>query len=164
LAKRGGSKRWIFSPEAKWRARKNKVRRLKRADGSWTEAPNEMKEMVVGFFEDLYIVDNEVNPDLVLPHVEPKVTQDMNDDLCKDFSEKEISDAMFQMGPLKVLGLDRFYQKHWGIVKIDVVAAMQKFFLDGVLPEGINDTAIVLIPKDNDSEELKILGQSVYAM
>jgi hypothetical protein len=65
-----------------------------------------MKEMIVGFFEDLYMVDNEVNPHLVLPHVEQKVTQFMNDDLCKDFYEKEISDTMFQMGPLKAPGPD----------------------------------------------------------
>jgi hypothetical protein len=31
----------------------------------------------------------------------------------------------------------------------------QWFFCDGVPPEGINDTAIVLIPKGNNPEELK---------
>jgi hypothetical protein len=35
----------------------------------------------------------------------------------------------------------------------DIVAV--RFFQDGVLPEGVNDTAIVLIPKGNDPEELK---------
>jgi hypothetical protein len=44
----------------------------------------------------------------VLNQVEMKVAEDMNSDLCKDFSEKEISDAMFQMGPLKVPGSDGF--------------------------------------------------------
>jgi hypothetical protein len=118
-----------------------------------------MKEMIVGFFEDLYMVDNEVNPHLVLPHVEQKVTQFMNDDLCKDFYEKEISDAMFQMGPLKAPGPDGsrqgFIKSIGAIMKNDVVATTRKFFLERVLPEGINDTAIVLIPKGNDLEELK---------
>jgi hypothetical protein len=35
------------------------------------------------------------------------------------------------------------------------VAATQRFFCDGVLPDGVNDTAIVLIPKGNNPEELK---------
>jgi hypothetical protein len=118
-----------------------------------------MKEMIVGFFEDLYMVDNEVNPHLVLPHVEQKVTQFMNDDLCKDFYEKEISDTMFQMGPLKAPGPDGsrqgFIKSIGAIMKNDVVATTRKFFLERVLSEGINDTAIVLIPKGNDLEELK---------
>jgi hypothetical protein len=35
------------------------------------------------------------------------------------------------------------------------VRAVQKFFDDGVMSPGINDTAIVLIPKGNNPEELK---------
>jgi hypothetical protein len=31
----------------------------------------------------------------------------------------------------------------------------RNFFQDGVLPEGINDTTIVLIPKGDEPEELK---------
>jgi Flp pilus assembly CpaE family ATPase len=49
----------------------------------------------MGFFEDLYTRENNVQPELVLNQVEMKVTEGMNSDLCKDFSEKEISDAMF---------------------------------------------------------------------
>jgi hypothetical protein len=36
-----------------------------------------------------------------------------------------------------------------------VIRAVQRFFTDGVMPEGVNDTAIVLIPKKSDPEELK---------
>jgi hypothetical protein len=60
-----------------------------------------MKEMAVGFFDDLYQQDIEVRPELVLDHVEVKVTDDMNHELCKEFFEKEIADAIFQMGLLK---------------------------------------------------------------
>jgi hypothetical protein len=41
------------------------------------------------------------------------------------------------------------------VVKDDVVAVVQGFFRDGYLPPGVNDTAIVLIPKGNDPVELK---------
>jgi hypothetical protein len=63
------------------------------------------------------------------------------------------------MGPLKMPGPDgfpgRFYQRHWGILKEDVVAATRKFFEDGVMPTGINDTAIILTPKSNEPVDLK---------
>jgi hypothetical protein len=32
----------------------------------------------------------------------------MNEDLCKDFTDEEIGDALFQVGPLKAPGPDGF--------------------------------------------------------
>jgi hypothetical protein len=115
--------------------------------------------MAVGVFEELYKLEHNARPELVLDLVDVKVTEAMNNSLCRDFSEKEICDAMFQMGPLKAPGPDgfpaRFYQKHWGVVKEEVVVAIRRFFHDGVMPEGINDTAFVLIPKVNEPDDLK---------
>jgi hypothetical protein len=80
----------------------------------------------------------------------------MNAGLCKEFSDEEIGDALFQIGPLKAPrpdGMPRlFFQRNWAIVKEEVVAAVKKFFQEGVMPEGVNDTVIVLIPKDKDPE------------
>jgi hypothetical protein len=38
---------------------------------------------------------------------------------------------------------------------VEVILAVQKFFADGVMPEGVNDTTIVLIPKKDDPADLK---------
>jgi hypothetical protein len=54
----------FFHRRAKWRAKKNNVRRLKRQDGSFTKEPKEMKEMAANFFKDLYMTYSEVCPDL----------------------------------------------------------------------------------------------------
>ena len=68
------------------------------------------------------------------------------------------------MGPLKAPRPDgfpaRFYQRHWEVLRDDVVAAVQNFFEDGILPSGINDIAIVLIPKGPSTEELKRLSSN----
>jgi hypothetical protein len=72
--------------------------------------------MAQDYFVDSLTVDPEVCPSQVLSHVEPKVTELMNEGLCREFSEKEISDAMFQMSLLKAPGPDgfsaQFYQRH----------------------------------------------------
>jgi hypothetical protein len=83
----------------------------------------------------------------------------MNEDLMKEFTEKEISDALFQIGPLKAPGPDgfpaRFFQRNWAALKSDVIRAVKRFFQDGTMPEGVNETTIVLIPKSNEACELK---------
>jgi hypothetical protein len=68
-------------------------------------------------------------------------------------------DALFQISPLKGPGPDgfpmRFFQRNWEVMKVDVISVVQHFFQTGQMPEGVNDTAIVLIPKKIDPEVLK---------
>lgn len=49
----------------------------------------------------------------------------------------------------------RFFQRHWEVLRDDVVRAVHMFFSEGVMPPGINGTAIVLITKGNNPTELK---------
>jgi hypothetical protein len=51
--------------------------------------------MAQDFFVDLFMADPEVCPPRVLCHVELKINKVINKGLCTEFSEKEISDAMF---------------------------------------------------------------------
>jgi hypothetical protein len=69
---------------------KKQIRKLKRADGSWCNTPNEMQCMAREFFVDLFTADSEVSPCQVLGHIEAKVSDSMNDDLCREFSERNI--------------------------------------------------------------------------
>jgi hypothetical protein len=83
----------------------------------------------------------------------------MNETLTKEFSDTEIADALFQIGPLKAPGPDgfhaRFFQRNWLILKEDITAAVKHFFANGILPEGSNDTIITLIPKTKNAGKLK---------
>lgn len=56
----GDSNTSYFHRQAVWRARQNKIKKLKCDDGSWCDDPREMKELVENFFKDLYLADEGV--------------------------------------------------------------------------------------------------------
>jgi hypothetical protein len=157
--KEGDKNTSYFHRQAVWRARKNRIKKLKDPQGDWQEDPHVLKLMTTNFFKNLYQADPGVVPVELLNLTEAKITQDMNEHLCKEFTDQEISDALFQMGPLKAPGPDgfpaRFFQRHWETLRDDVIPVVRKVFHDGVMPPGINDTALVLIPKGNNPTELK---------
>jgi hypothetical protein len=148
-----------FHRKASWRRKKNRILKLRREDGSWADDPEEIGARTTSFFHQLYTREEDVDPSEIIELFTGHVTAEMNDTLCAPFSEKEISDALFQIGPLKAPGPDgfpaRFLQRNWGLLKDDIVKAVQEFFSSGVLPEDVNETAIVLIPKKDNPEELK---------
>ena len=141
----------FFHQKAVWRSRKNRIRRLKACNGQWCDDPSQMASMATDFFGSLYTKDDNVNPDLLISLLDERISGEMNAVLCKEFSDKEIGDALFQIGPLKAPGPDgfpaRFFQRNWGLIKEDIVKAVKKFFSDGIMPDEVNDTTIVLIPK-----------------
>ncbi|XP_073362462.1 uncharacterized protein [Aegilops tauschii subsp. strangulata] len=127
--KHGDRNTKFFHRKAVWRARKNKIKGLIDTEGN-------------------YQTDHHV---MSVPLFEEMITAEMNTKLCGQFSEKEISDALFQIGPLKAPGPDglpaRFFQRHWSILKDEIIAEVSEFFATGIMPEGVNSTTIVLIPK-----------------
>jgi hypothetical protein len=149
----------FFHRKATWRQKKNKISKLRRSDGSWTEDMQEIGDMATDFFQQLYTREDSVDPSALLDLFSSLVDAEMNEKLCAAFSEKEISDALFQIGPLKAPGPDgfpaRFLQQNWDLLREDIIKAVQAFFSSGVLPEQVNDTVIILIPKKNNPEELK---------
>jgi hypothetical protein len=142
-----------------WRARKNIIKGLRREDGSWCTGEKEMHGMAENYFKSLFLKDPSIDPSEVVDLFDPLVTDNLNSELCKPYPPEEIADALFQIGSLKAPGPDgmpaRFFQRSWLLLKEDVVKAVQTFFQTGVMPEGVNDTCIVLIPKINHPESLK---------
>lgn len=148
-----------FQWRATWRKKKNKISKLKDSVGVWKEDREGLQELTRNFFQGLYKKEDDVNPHELLNLVKRTVTDDMNMALTKGFSAEEISNSLFQIGPLKAPGPDgfpaHFYQRNWDVMKDEVVKGVLNFFEDGTLPEGINDTVIVVIPKGKDPQSLK---------
>lgn len=85
-------------------------------DGTWCNVPSEKELMTRSYFQEVYTKDPTLTPDVVIESIEEKVTPEMNELLCAPFTNKEISDALFQIGPLKAPGTDgfpaHFYQRN----------------------------------------------------
>ena len=78
------------------------------------------------------------------------VTKNMNDSLSLTPSEEEIIAATFNLQPSKSLGSDgftgNFYRKFWHVVKEQLISYVKSFFINGVMPEGWNETHLISIP------------------
>ncbi|KAM0927888.1 hypothetical protein ACQ4PT_002131 [Festuca glaucescens] len=113
--KEGDRNTKYFHQQAIWRARKNRIKRLKDENGVWKDVPPDMEKMATEYFTGLFTRDPNINYDALVDLFQERVTGNMNDELCKEFSEKEISDALFQIGPLKAPGLWEAMRECWDL-------------------------------------------------
>lgn len=87
----------------------------------------------------------------VLADVQRCVTQDMNTRLLAPFSYEEVKKALFHIGDLKAPGPDGlhavFFKRFWNLLGDGLVAEVLEAVNNCKIPDGWNDTTIVLIPK-----------------
>lgn len=87
---------------------------------------------------------------------EMSVTEEENQHLARIPDEEEIREVIFSMNPWKAPGPDGFpaifYQKCWGIIGQDVVRFVKNFFINKHIPNKLNHTNLVLIPKKMHNE------------
>lgn len=88
-----------------------------------------------------------------------KVTVDMNEQLARPFSASEVERALSLMGAHKAPGPDGltagFFQLHWDLMGPGIIAAVLNFLNGGSMPDGLNRTTIVLIPKTRNPQGMK---------
>jgi hypothetical protein len=94
----------FFHRKATGRAKKNKIRKLNKRDGTETTDANEFKDLENIFFRDLYSKEHTLDPTHLLDLIQPSISDHMHEALLSEFTEKKIGDALFQIGPLKSPG------------------------------------------------------------
>lgn len=148
----------FFQAKARQRTRTNKITALKRPDGSICTAQEELEEMAVTFYQQLFMAQEHIDAAGVVEFVPRKVTNNMNDMLDATFTSEEIEKALFMMRPNKAPGpygfTAGFFQRHWDLLGPDVCLAVLEFLNGGDVPDIVNNTVIVLIPKIKHPQEL----------
>lgn len=98
----------FFHLRASQHRRRNKISKLKMADGSFTEDEVVMASMTTEFYRSLYTAEGTADTDQLLDTVSTKVTREMNDMLLEPIGPKEVKNALFQMFPTIAPSLDGF--------------------------------------------------------
>lgn len=89
------------------------------------------------------------------------MTNDQNNMLTDKLSFEEFTDSIKSMHPNKGNGPDglnpAFFQHFWKIISREVFKCCQDWLSKCQFSSGINDTTLVLIPKKDFVEEVKVL-------
>lgn len=97
--KEGDNNTSYFHRKASWRAKKNRILSLKDNNGKLVTDEVQIGKLTNGFFTNLLTKEDLVMLELIINQLQMRVNEDMNSKLCKEFSNEEISDALFQIGP-----------------------------------------------------------------
>jgi hypothetical protein len=119
--------------------------------GQKWENPVGVEQAFVAYFSNLFTSGHVEGLDYCLQSLEGRVDSGMNEALTKNFLVKEVHATLFQMTPLKVIGLDglnaRFFQKNWAPMGEEICCVVLDILNSGVMPTFFNKTFVALIPK-----------------
>lgn len=90
--------------------------------------------------------------------VSRRVTSEMNQLLLAPFSREEVQKALFNIGDLNAPGPDGlhaiFFKRFWNMLGDELTDEVQHAINDAVIPEGWNDTTIIMIPKVDNPDKV----------
>ena len=148
----------FFHETASNRRRRNRIEGLCDKEGVWREDKEVVNGIILDYFKEIYSTSFPMEFGGSLRVLNRRVSDDMNDLLLKEFRAKEVRRALKQMHPTKSPGPDGmspiFFQKYWDVVGPQVVHYVLNTLNSGIMPEGLNDTYICLIPKVNCPQKI----------
>ncbi|CAN1150401.1 LINE-1 retrotransposable element ORF2 protein [Linum perenne] len=148
----------FFHASTVQRMHRNRISHLKDRNGVWIEEGGALNSHIRSFFRDLFTAAEHLNNNVMPTDLPKVVTPEMNSELTGPVLEKEIKEAVFNLGPDKSPGPDgfsgNFYRKYWDIIGPQICKEVIGFFQHAKMPRGWNDTHIVIIPKVPHPEEI----------
>lgn len=139
------------------RKKRNQIKKLLDENGVWVQ-DREMKNHIMAYFSRLFTSEvNQLDP-MVLSLVKRKVTNEMNNALLAPYTAEEVRKALFDIGDLKAPGPDGlhdiFYKRFWSMLGDDLIEEVLRAVNTCTIPDGWNETTIVMIPKINSPEKV----------
>ena len=140
------------------RQRKNKIEGLNDLEGRWREGEEKVEDIILKYFNDIYSTTFPIDFEASLGAVGRRVSEAMNAKLLNEFKEEEMWRALMQMHPTKSFSPDGmspiFFQKYWDVVGPQVTQSVIHILRTGIMPNGLNDTYICLIPKVKSPQKI----------
>jgi len=150
----------FFHAYASERKRRNHIQKLIDDGGGTVEGRN-LKQFIANQYQNLFLSYAGGYELGVLKCVQERVTSEMNEALLAPFSGEEVRTALETIGDLKAPGADGmpaiFYKRFWHLIGEKVKKEVLDVLNGGEMPQGWNDTVIVLIPKVKHPDRLKDL-------
>ena len=145
-----------FHNFANERRKRNFIKKLRNNNGAWLEDTESLNPMVSHYYAGLFSTEiDDPDPDL-LSKLVPKVSDRMNEQLMQPFLAHDVKKALFSIGDLKAPGFDGlhaiFFKKCWNILGESLTSEVLHAINNKAIPEGWNDTVIILIPKVESPE------------
>jgi hypothetical protein len=146
----------FFHNFASARQKKNYIKKLKNRNGDRVEVTESLKPLIYDYFANLFSSEVQEVDEAFLDKIHPRVTQEMNEKLLRPFSAEDVRIAVFSIGNYKAPGPDGLhavlYKKFWSVCGGEITIEILNALNSGVIPNGWNDTTVVLIPKVYDPE------------
>ena len=148
----------FFHATASQRRRRNRIEGLQNANGEWQENQEDVESIILEYFKGIFKSDQPSNFKASLNAINHRVSPEMNESLTVEFKAEEVWRALKQMHPTKALGPDGmspiFFQQYWDIVGSEVISCVLNTLNSGVMPCGINEMYICLIPKVKSPQKI----------
>lgn len=116
----------------------------------WKDEHEDVEKIILTYFSTIFSTNHPKDFEASLSAVNRQVSDEMNEILLKEFKEDKVWSALKQMHPTKSSGQDSmspiFYQKYWDVVGPSVINCVIQTLETGIMPSGLNDTYICLIP------------------
>ncbi|KAL1174611.1 hypothetical protein V6Z11_A04G026400 [Gossypium hirsutum] len=87
---------------------RNRISGLEHEDGSRVSTNEEMLQLALRYFKNLFTASSSEDDVRLLGLVDKCISNDMNEELLKPFTEEDILHVVKSMPPLKALGIDGF--------------------------------------------------------
>lgn len=140
------------------RRENNAIHSVKDSNGDWRNDKEGIMHAFNDYFKDIYRGNEDNGEQNALQYIHPLITPHDNNLLLKEVQDYEVRNVVFSLGANKAPDPDglsgMFYQKSWNVIVNDITKMVRNFFKYGTLPEKINETHIILVPKIPHPEEI----------